>query len=117
MACRAEADAAKSSLRGCKIKGQPRPIRIKFANQGTSIEVKNLAPHISNERLYDGFVRFGKIERSVVLVDEKGKSLERYNIKKEQNKKRHIRMINRTHIFSTIVNCSLMKVKSIICHH
>jgi len=77
MACRAEADSAKSSLRGCKIKGQPRPIRIKFANQGTSIEVKNLAPHISNERLYDGFVRFGKIERSVVLVDEKGKSLER----------------------------------------
>ena len=70
-------NSAKSALRGCKIKGQPRPIRIKFANQGTSIEVKNLAPHISNERLYDGFIRFGKIERSVVLVDEKGKSLER----------------------------------------
>ena len=77
MSCRAEADSAKSNLRGCKIKGQPRPIRIKFANQGTSIEVKNLAPHVSNERLYDGFIRFGKIERSVVLVDEKGKSLER----------------------------------------
>jgi len=77
MANRAEADSAKSALRGCKIKGQPRPIRIKFANQGTSIEVKNISPMISNERLYDGFARFGKIERAVVLVDEKGKSLER----------------------------------------
>ena len=83
MSCRAEADSAKSALRGCKIKGQPRPIRIKFANQGTSIEVKNLAPHVSNERLYDGFIRFGKIERSVVLVDEKGKSLERYKAKEQ----------------------------------
>lgn len=77
MANRAEADSSKSALRGCKIKGQPRPIRIKFANQGTSIEVKNISPMISNERLYDGFARFGKIERAVVLVDEKGKSLER----------------------------------------
>ena len=33
MGNRAEADSAKSALRGCKIKGQPRPIRIKFANQ------------------------------------------------------------------------------------
>ena len=77
MSNRSEADTAKTNLRGCKIKNQPRPIRVKFANQGTSIEVKNLSPIISNERLYDAFSRFGKIERAVVLVDERGKSLEK----------------------------------------
>ena len=99
MSNRSEADTAKTGLRGGKIKGQPRPIRVKFANQGTSIEVKNLSPLISNERLYDAFSRFGKIERAVVLVDERGKSLERFlfqiSIPGKGSKKLSIRSITK----------------------
>ena len=77
MTNRMQADQAKYGLSGKTIVGQNRPIRVKFAAQGTSIEVKNLSPLISNERLYDAFSRFGKIERAVVMVDERGKSLEK----------------------------------------
>jgi len=104
MANRSEADTAKTGLRGCKIKGQPRPIRVKFANQGTSIEVKNLSPLISNERLYDAFARFGKIERAVVLVDERGKSLERAIIEfdRKNNAARAIQQVNEGCFFLTL---------------
>ena len=78
MTNRMQADQAKYGLSGKTIVGQNRPIRVKFAAQGTSVEVKNLSPLISNERLYDAFSRFGKIERAVVMVDERGKSLEKY---------------------------------------
>jgi len=77
MTNRMQADQAKYGLSGKTIAGQNRPIRVKFAAQGTSVEVKNLSPLISNERLYDAFSRFGKIERAVVMVDERGKSLEK----------------------------------------
>lgn len=104
MSNRSEADTAKTGLRGCKIKGQPRPIRVKFANQGTSIEVKNLSPLISNERLYDAFSRFGKIERAVVLVDERGKSLEKGIIEfdRKNNAARAIDQVNQGCFFLTL---------------
>ena len=78
MTNRMQADQAKYGLSGKTIVGQNRPIRVKLASQGTSVEVKNLSPLISNERLFDAFSRFGKIERAVVMVDERGKSLEKY---------------------------------------
>lgn len=52
-----------------------RPLRVRFAPHNAAIKVKNLTPFVSNELLYKAFEIFGKIERALVKVDERGKSL------------------------------------------
>ena len=52
-----------------------RVIRVRFAAHGAAIKIKYLAPSISNEMLEQAFGQFGPVERAVVFVDERGKSL------------------------------------------
>lgn len=68
----ASAERAKRELDGQMRKG--RPIKIRFAPNASSVRVKNLTPHVTNELLYIAFSVFGDIERCVVIVDERGRS-------------------------------------------
>jgi len=67
------AQAAKMKLDNTEVKG--RVIRVRFAAHGAALKVKYLAPSISNEMLEQAFGQFGPVERAVVFVDERGKSL------------------------------------------
>ena len=60
-------------LDNTEVKG--RVIRVRFAAHGAAIKVKYLAPSVSNEMLEQAFSQFGPVERAVVFVDERGKSL------------------------------------------
>lgn len=51
-----------------------RNLKIRFAPNGSSVKVKNLTPHVTNELLYAAFSVFGEIERAVIIVDDRGKS-------------------------------------------
>ncbi|KAF5297018.1 hypothetical protein FQA39_LY12232 [Lamprigera yunnana] len=65
------AEKAKRELDGSTLKG--RTLKIRFAPNGSSIKVKNLAPYVSNELLHWSFSAFGEIERCIVIVDDRGK--------------------------------------------
>lgn len=65
------AEKAKRELDGTMLKG--RTLKIRFAPNGSSIKVKNLAPFVSNELLHYAFGVFGEIERCIVIVDDRGK--------------------------------------------
>ena len=67
------AQEAKAKLDNTEVKG--RVIRVRFAAHGAALKVKYLAPSISNEVLESAFRQFGEVERAVVFVDERGKSL------------------------------------------
>ncbi|XP_049784561.1 hrp65 protein-like [Schistocerca cancellata] len=71
---RANAEKAKRELDGSLRKG--RSIKVRFAPPGAAIKVKNLTPWVSNELLEKAFSVFGDIERAVVIVDDRGKSME-----------------------------------------
>ncbi|XP_037037001.1 hrp65 protein-like isoform X1 [Bradysia coprophila] len=68
---RANAEKAKLELDGSM--HMNRTIRVRFAPNATTIKVKNLSSHISNELLYRSFEVFGKVERAVIIVDDRGK--------------------------------------------
>lgn len=70
---RANAEKAKRELDGQSRKG--RVLKVRFAPHCSIIKVKNLTQFISNELLEKAFSVFGEIERAVVIVDERGKSL------------------------------------------
>ncbi|CAF0886170.1 unnamed protein product [Adineta ricciae] len=68
------AEQAKYDLDGYILRGKP--LRIRFASQGATIKVKNLSPNVSNELLKEAFEQyFGVVERAVVIVDDRGKSI------------------------------------------
>ncbi|XP_021352601.1 non-POU domain-containing octamer-binding protein-like isoform X2 [Mizuhopecten yessoensis] len=69
---RNNAEAAKAALDGTQRKG--RSLRVRFANHGAAIRVKNLSPFVSNELMYQSFSQFGDIERAIVCVDDRGRS-------------------------------------------
>ncbi|XP_052087112.1 non-POU domain-containing octamer-binding protein-like isoform X3 [Mytilus californianus] len=70
---RHNAEAAKSALDGQERKG--RHLRVRFANHGAAIKVKNLSISVTNELLEQSFSQFGEIERAIVIADERGRSI------------------------------------------
>uniref|UniRef100_L7M9V8 Putative proline and glutamine-rich splicing factor sfpq n=1 Tax=Rhipicephalus pulchellus TaxID=72859 RepID=L7M9V8_RHIPC len=70
---RHQAEAAKAALDNTPHDG--RYLQVRFATQGSSLKVKNLSPFVSNELLEDAFSIFGEIDRAVVIVDDRGRSV------------------------------------------
>lgn len=70
---RQQAEAAKTALDNTPHEG--RYLQVRFATQGSSLKVKNLSPYVSNELLEDAFSIFGEIDRAVVIVDDRGRSV------------------------------------------
>ncbi|EDV24755.1 uncharacterized protein TRIADDRAFT_56865 [Trichoplax adhaerens] len=66
------ANRAKLELDGKKVKN--RLLRVRFASSNSTIVVSNLNQYVTNELLRQGFEKFGKIHRAVVIVDMRGKS-------------------------------------------
>lgn len=52
-----------------------RSVRVRFASVQKALKVKHLSPYVSNEILYEAFSQFGKVDRAVVIVDDKGKPI------------------------------------------
>uniref|UniRef100_H2YKR9 RRM domain-containing protein n=1 Tax=Ciona savignyi TaxID=51511 RepID=H2YKR9_CIOSA len=73
---RSNAERAKWELDGKVIRAN-RTLRVRFATHGAALCVKNLSPYVSNELLEEAFSQFGTVERAVVVVDDRGKSMER----------------------------------------
>ncbi|GLG93257.1 LOW QUALITY PROTEIN: Hrp65 protein [Gryllus bimaculatus] len=71
---RANAEKAKRELDGSLRKG--RALKVRFAPHSACIKVKNLTPWVTNELLEKAFSVFGEVERAVIIVDERGKSME-----------------------------------------
>lgn len=69
---RANAEQAKREMDGSLFKN--RTLRVRFAPNATAVRVKNLTPFVSNELLYKAFEVFGKVERAIIVADERGKS-------------------------------------------
>ncbi|XP_060760719.1 splicing factor, proline- and glutamine-rich isoform X2 [Neoarius graeffei] len=70
---RALAEIAKAELDDKPMKG--RPLRVRFATHSAALCVRNLSPYVSNELLEEAFSQFGVIERAVVVVDDRGRSV------------------------------------------
>ncbi|KAI3386940.1 hypothetical protein SNEBB_004286 [Seison nebaliae] len=70
---REEAETAIDVMDGCMFKG--RTLTVRFALSSTSILVKNLSVSVSKEYLKEAFSMFGEVERAIVKVDDKGKSI------------------------------------------
>lgn len=68
---RTNAEQAKRELDGTMYKN--RTLRVRFAPNSTAVRVKNLTSFVSNELLYKSFEIFGKVERAIIVVDERGK--------------------------------------------
>ncbi|KAL6099388.1 sfpq [Pungitius sinensis] len=69
---RALAEIAKAELDDTPMKS--RPLRVRFATHSAALSVKNLSPFVSNELLEEAFAQFGMVERSIVIVDDRGRS-------------------------------------------
>lgn len=69
---RALAEIAKAELDDTPMKS--RPLRVRFATHSAALSVKNLSPFVSNELLEEAFSQFGMVERSIVIVDDRGRS-------------------------------------------
>lgn len=70
---RSNAEKAKRELDGFVRKN--RPLRVRFAPNATTVRVKNLTPHVTNELLHRAFEIFGQIEKAVIIVDDRGKPI------------------------------------------
>lgn len=70
---RQHAEEAKAALDEKACGG--RQLRVKFAAHGASLRVKHLSPWVSNEMLHTAFEMFGPVERALVVVDDRGKSV------------------------------------------
>jgi len=74
LASRQIAERIKHDLDGHVLRGKA--LRIRFASQGAIVKVKNLSPNVSNELLKETFEQyFGTVERAVVIVDDRGRSI------------------------------------------
>ncbi|XP_039622229.1 non-POU domain-containing octamer-binding protein isoform X2 [Polypterus senegalus] len=65
------AEIAKAELDDTPFRG--RQLRVRFATHGAALTVKNLPQFISNELLEEAFSIFGQVERSIVIVDDRGR--------------------------------------------
>ncbi|KAF4080531.1 hypothetical protein AMELA_G00172370 [Ameiurus melas] len=70
---RALAELAKAELDDKPMKG--RPLRVRFATHSAALSIRNLSPYVSNELLEEAFSQFGVVERAVVIVDDRGRSV------------------------------------------
>ncbi|KAI5607749.1 splicing factor, proline- and glutamine-rich [Silurus asotus] len=70
---RALAEVAKAELDDKPMKG--RPLRVRFATHSAALSIRNLSPFVSNELLEEAFSQFGVVERAVVVVDDRGRSV------------------------------------------
>ncbi|KAL3043472.1 hypothetical protein OYC64_003355 [Pagothenia borchgrevinki] len=68
---RALAEIAKAELDDKPMRS--RPLRVRFATHSAALSVKNLSPFVSNELLEEAFSQFGMVERSIVIVDDRGR--------------------------------------------
>uniref|UniRef100_A0A4W3HQS0 Splicing factor proline/glutamine-rich n=1 Tax=Callorhinchus milii TaxID=7868 RepID=A0A4W3HQS0_CALMI len=66
------AEIAKAELDDTLMRG--RPLRIRFATHSAALTVRNLSPYVSNELLEEAFCQFGQVERTIVIVDDRGRS-------------------------------------------
>lgn len=73
MDTRQNAEAARDAL-DCSVY-DGRSLRVRLAAHAAAIRVKHLSPQVTNELLAYAFRHFGEIERAVVVVDDKGKSV------------------------------------------
>lgn len=73
MDTRQTAEAARDAL-DCSTYDN-RTLRVRLAAHAAAIRVKHLSPQVTNELLAYAFRYFGEIERAVVVVDDKGKSV------------------------------------------
>jgi hypothetical protein len=73
MDTRQNAEAARDALDCSTFDG--RTLRVRLAAHAAAIRVKHLSPVVTNELLAYAFRYFGEIERAVVVVDDKGKSI------------------------------------------
>lgn len=73
MDTRQNAEAARDALDCSTYEG--RSLRVRLAAHAAAIRVKHLSPQVTNELLAYAFRHFGEIERAVVVVDDKGKSI------------------------------------------
>lgn len=69
---RSTAETAKSALNGKFVKGKS--LKVRFAPNNSTLKIKNLDEHVTDELLYAAFSIFGEIERCNVLIDDKGKT-------------------------------------------
>ncbi|XP_029298988.1 splicing factor, proline- and glutamine-rich isoform X2 [Cottoperca gobio] len=69
---RALAEIAKAELDDKPMRS--RPLRVRFATHSAALSVKNLSPFVSNELLEEAFSQFGMVERSIVIVDDRGRA-------------------------------------------
>lgn len=73
MDTRQNAEAARDALDCSTYEG--RSLRVRLAAHAAAIRIKHLSPQVTNELLAYAFRYFGEIERAVVVVDDKGKSI------------------------------------------
>lgn len=73
MDTRQNAEAARDAL-DCS-NYENRTLRVRLAAHAAAVRVKHLSPQVTNELLAYAFRYFGEIERAVVVVDDKGKSI------------------------------------------
>ena len=69
---RENAEKARQALNGTMRNG--RMLKVRFSAMGCTLKVKRLSAWVSNELLEMAFSIFGELERSTVVVDERGKS-------------------------------------------
>ncbi|XP_037557428.2 splicing factor, proline- and glutamine-rich [Dermacentor silvarum] len=70
---RQNAEAAKAALDFMPM--QQKPLRVRFATHGAALRVKNFSQWVTNELLELAFSVFGEVERAVVIVDDRGRSV------------------------------------------
>ncbi|CAG7826302.1 unnamed protein product [Allacma fusca] len=70
---RTNAEKARAEVDAKMLKSKQ--LKVRFAPASVRLKVKNLAPAVSNELLELGFSVFGEIERALVFVDDRGKSI------------------------------------------
>ncbi|XP_060114066.1 splicing factor, proline- and glutamine-rich isoform X2 [Heteronotia binoei] len=70
---RALAEIAKAELDDTPMRG--RQLRVRFATHAAALSIRNLSPYVSNELLEEAFSQFGPIERAIVIVDDRGRSI------------------------------------------
>ncbi|XP_036283050.1 non-POU domain-containing octamer-binding protein-like [Pipistrellus kuhlii] len=71
LATRTLAEIAKVELDNTLLRG--RHLRVRCACHSASLSVRNLPQHVSNELLEEAFSAFGRVERAVVIVDDRGR--------------------------------------------
>ncbi|KAG0418495.1 hypothetical protein HPB47_004843 [Ixodes persulcatus] len=73
---RQNAEAAKAALDFLPMQqNQQKPLRVRFATHGAALRVKNFSQWVTNELLEMAFSVFGEVERAVVIVDDRGRSV------------------------------------------